>query len=104
VDLRQDGGVELVAAGGVDRYSAGGYFTTGAWTLVELLMDYNANTVQLWINNKAVVFDGSATVSTGYSGGGFQKVQVTPTWGGCVGSVPANDSWLWYDHIRVSGK
>jgi len=22
----------------------------------------------------------------------------------CVGSVPANDSWLWYDHIRVSGK
>jgi hypothetical protein len=104
VDLRQDGGVELVAAGGVDRYSNAGYFTTGAWTLVELVMNYSASTAQLWINNQPVVFNGSATVNVGYSGGAFHKVQVTPTWGGCVGSVPANDSWLWYDHIRVSGK
>jgi uncharacterized protein YjdB len=104
VDLRQDGGVELVAAGGTDLYSNAGYFSTGAWTLVELVMDYNTNTARLWINNQAVVFNGSSTIPVGYSGGAFHKVQVTPTWGGCVGSVPANDSWLWYDHIRVSGK
>jgi len=105
VDLRQDGGVELVGAGGTDTWSdAAGYFTTGAWILVELLMDYNAKTAQLWINNQAVLFNGSATVPVSYSGGAFGKVQVTPTWGGCVGAVPTVDSWLWYDHIRVSGK
>ena len=103
VDLRQDGGVELVGPG-IDEYSSSGYFTTGAWTLVELVMDYNAGTARLWINNQAVAFNGSSTVPVAFSGGGFVKVQVTPTWGGCGGAVPTVDSWLWYDHIHVSGK
>jgi hypothetical protein len=106
VDLRQDGGVEFVGAGGVDLYSASGLYTVGTWTQVELLMDYNANTARLWINGQAVSLGGSTAVPVNFSGGngGFGKVQVTPTWGGCGSGSPANDSWLWYDHIRVSGK
>ena len=104
VDLRQDGGVEFIGAGGTDLWSRPGLYTVGAWTLVELLMDYNGRTASLWLNGKAVAFKGVTRVAFGFSGGAFHKVQVTPTWGGCVGSVPANDSWLWYDHIRVSGK
>jgi hypothetical protein len=104
VDLRQDGGVELIGAGGTDRWSRGGLYRVGAWTQVELLMDYGARTARLWLNGQAVVFNGVTAVPFGFSGGGFTKVQVSPTWGGCNGSVPANDSWLWYDQIRVSGK
>jgi hypothetical protein len=106
VDLRQDGGVEFVGAGGTDAYSASGLYTVGAWTKVELLMDYNANSARLWINDQAVPFNGSTAVPVNFSGGsgGFGKVQVTPTWGGCGSGSPSVDSWIWYDHIRVSGK
>jgi hypothetical protein len=105
VDLRQDGGVELVGSGGTDAYSgASGYFSTGMWALVELVMNYSANTAQIWINGQPVVFGGSPTVPVAYSGGGFRKVQVTPTWGGCGSASPTVDSWLWYDHVRISGK
>jgi uncharacterized protein YjdB len=104
VDLRQDGGVEFIGAGGTDVYSASGLYTVGAWTRVELLMDYNAMTATLWLNGTAVSFGGVTVVHFGYSGGGFSKVQVSPTWGGCGGASPANDSWIWYDHIRVSEK
>jgi len=105
VDLRQDGGVELVGSGGTDAYSgASGYFSTGTWALVELVMNYSANTAQLWINGQAVLFGGSPTVPVAYSGGAFRKVQVTPTWGGCGSASPTVDSWLWYDHVRISGK
>jgi hypothetical protein len=104
VDLRQDGGAEFVGAGGTDLYSSSGLYSMGAWTKVELLMDYNANTARLWINDQAVMFDGSSAPTFSFSGGGFSKVQVSPTWGGCGGASPTNDSWIWYDHIRVSGK
>jgi hypothetical protein len=104
IDLRQDGGVEFVGAGGTDVYSSAGLYTMGAWTKVELLMDYNANTARLWINDQAVAFSGVTPVHFAFSGGGFSKVQVSPTWGGCGSASPTVDSWIWYDHIRVSGK
>jgi hypothetical protein len=104
VDLRQDGGVEFIGAGGTDRWSRAGLYTVGAWTQVELLMDYGAKTATLWLNGRAVAFNGVTALTFGFAGGGFSKVQVSPTWGGCNGSVPANDSRLSYDHIHVSGK
>jgi hypothetical protein len=103
VDLRQDGGVEFIGSGR-DVWSAAGLYRVGRWTQVELLMDYTAGTARLWLNGTAVVFNRMTVVPFAYSGGGFHRVQVTPTWGGCGKASPANDSWLWYDHIRVSGR
>jgi hypothetical protein len=73
-------------------------WSLGGWHQVELLFDY-AGTVQAWVDGVLTV---NATGVRYPSDAGFTQVEISPTWGGCAGGAPAFDSWIWYNHVRVS--
>ncbi len=73
-------------------------WSLGGWHQVELLFDY-AGTVRAWVDGVLTV---NATGVRYPSDAGFTQVEISPTWGGCAGGAPAFDSWIWYNHVRVS--
>jgi len=82
------------------------------WNRVEILWTsptFGGNldgTVQIWLNgnliaNQTNVYTGESTAT------GWSFVKFTEVWGGCTGTPtpsPANDSYIWINHIRMSVK
>jgi uncharacterized protein YjdB len=72
-------------------------WSIGGWHQVEMLFDY-AGTAKTWVDGVLTI---NATGVRYPNDAGFSQVEISPTWGGCVGETPAFDSKIWYNHVHI---
>jgi hypothetical protein len=101
LDMQANGDIRLVSefGAGTNFYSmASPHWTLGAWHRVEMLLDA-AGAATVWMDG---VLSINATGIPYPADAGFNEVQVTGTWGGCIPpNAPAFDSWVWVNHIDI---
>jgi hypothetical protein len=75
------------------------------WYQLEFYMKYGSSSsshngvLMQWVNGVLV----TNYTDLNYVNGGFDSVELSPTWGG-TGDTKHENDYFRYDHIRISGK
>lgn len=75
--------------------------TVGAWHRIELYLSWSptgTGVVRLWLDG---VLQTDVSNVRWQNGAGFERLSITPVWGG-IGGTKQRDDYFYYDHVYVS--